>query len=665
MLSKKVSLLPGVGDKTETKLSKLGIKTFQDLLFYFPRTYKNLSEIKPIATSKEGEECTFEATVQSIETRKSFRRRRMAITEALIGDKTGSIPVIWFNQPYLSKTLKIGNIYLFNGKVKLGRMGLQLQSPTFEPIKKDQTHIGRIVPIYPATEGITPRMLRFYIKTVIDQCGAVKETLGEDTLKRNKLLNLDSAIREIHFPTSKNNFIKARERLAFEELLPLQIEQLKRKLNLSKFKSHPIKSEKSLLKSLLDSLPFELTDAQKKATNEILKDISQKTPMNRLLNGDVGSGKTIVAISAMLMCAKSGFQSALMAPTEILAKQHFDTLSKLLDQQKINIALITSDEIKSTNSNFKDIKKAIQNGDIKIIIGTHALIQKSLEFSDLALVIIDEQHRFGVEQRKVLRDKTPETIPHVLSMTATPIPRTLTLALYGDLDISILDELPKDRKPVKTYFVQSTKRRDAYNFIKKEISKGGKVFVVCPIIEESDKLGVKSATEEYKKLKELVFPELQIGLLHGKMEKQEKDRIINLFRLDSEPSIDILVTTAVVEVGVDIPRATVMMIEGAERFGLAQLHQFRGRVGRSDKQSYCLLFTDSDSDNTKKRLKSFVSTNDGFKLANLDLSLRGPGEIFGVEQHGFIDLRFASLLDLDFIKKVRNEATKLIEEQGY
>ncbi|EKD49847.1 MAG: hypothetical protein ACD_63C00029G0001 [uncultured bacterium] len=660
-----------VGKKTEQHLAKLGILKVRDLLFHFPSYHQDLSKITKIQNVKPNNFYTIKGKLISI-VNKRTPRKFISITEALLTDETASLKIVWFNQPFLKKSLRMGQELLASGKAQIGMNGLQLTSPTYEIFKKELTHTGRIVPVYSTTGKLTPKLLRFLIKKILPKAKSIKDYLPKDLKKRQGFTDLNAALQQIHFPDNEIKLKQAKRRLAFDELFFIQLSALSSKRKLQEHKAPQIKFDKKLVQSFVRSLPFELTNAQRRAAWEVLKNIEKSTPMNRLLEGDVGSGKTLVAAINMLEVAKAKMQSVIMSPTEVLAVQHFKNLSKLFTKQGIIIGLLTNNYSKA-NKNFSKEKNKIktmednlpktkfkhllEKGKIDLIVGTHALIQKNIRFANLALVVIDEQHRFGVNQRKSLKDKTPKLIPHFLSMTATPIPRTLAISLYGDLDISILDEMPKNRKPIKTYLVPSTKRIGAYDFIKKEIKNGRQAFVICPLIEKSDKLGVKSATWEYKKLKKGEFKNLRINLLHGRMKAKEKEKTMDNFK---SGKIDVLVSTAVVEVGVDVPKASVMMIEGSERFGLAQLHQFRGRVGRSKYQSYCFLFTDSPSQQTKERLAALVKSSNGFKLAEYDLAQRGPGEVYGIQQSGIPDLRMASLTDLVLIKTARAEAQVLI-----
>ena len=642
-----ISKLTGVGEKTASKLKKIGLETIQDLILYFPRDWQDLSKISFIKDLQKDELVTIKVKIDIINSKRAWKKR-MNLTEALVSDKSDSIKIIWFNQPFIAKTLKQGEEVYFSGKVTQDKYGLHLNNPTYEKANKTQTtHTARIVPIYSLTKGVTDKQLRFLISEALKTAKNIPEWLPEEIIKKNKLNDLSWAYKKIHFPDSLEELDEARKRLKFDELFIIQLYTQNLKKEVQAQKAPTIKFKEKEIKEFVESLPFSLTTAQKKSAWRILQDLEKNTPMNRLLEGDVGSGKTVVAALAMYVAALNGYQSVLMAPTEILAEQHYKTICELL--QADDVALIT-----------RTHKKKLDNS--RIIIGTHALIQKKINFDNLGLAIIDEQQRFGVEQRKALRYKSgnSKTVPHLLSMTATPIPRSLALTIYGDLDLSIINEMPKNRKPIISRLVTEDKRPKAYDFIKNKIQEGRQAFVVCPLIEESDKLGVKSVTQEYEKLKNIIFPDFNITMLHGKLKSTEKAEIMNDFK---NKKIDILVSTSVIEVGIDIPNATIMMIEGADRFGMAQLHQFRGRVGRGQEQSYCLLFTDSDTEKTINRLHKFVSSNDGFELAEYDLNLRGPGAVYGTQQSGYLQmLKLATLADSELINQAKKAVQLLLPD---
>ncbi len=670
----------GVGATLAKRLAKLDIATVRDLLFYFPFRYDDFRTITSINNLTAGITANIIGQIELIQNKRS-PRKRIYITEALIRDQTGQIKVIWFNQPFIAKNLKIGEMVSLAGKIETDYSGLVMVSPIYEKItSRGAVHTQGLVPNYHLTAGITQKQIRALIKRVIPLADKIPDWLPEFIIKKQNLLTLPQAIKKIHFPTSFIEVKKARERLAFNELFLLQIQSFLVKKELKSFFALPIKFQPKPTKDFVSSLGFKLTNDQRRAAWEILQDMEKEKPMARLLEGDVGSGKTVVAAIALFNVALNNRQGVLMAPTEILAAQHFSSLQKMFVNFNLNLVLLTRgsktffecrpNKQKEKKLSKPKILKKIKTGEANIIIGTHTLIQEEVQFKNLALVVVDEQHRFGVAQRKALIEKMryPDTtsknssptktiLPHFLSMTATPIPRSLALALYGDLDISLIKEMPHGRKKIKTYVIPEEKREKAYQFIREQIKIGRQVFVICPLIDISDKLGIKSVKEEYKKLNEEVFPDLPIGLLHGRLPTREKEKIMADFLADK---IKILVSTSVVEVGVDVPNATIMMIEGAERFGLAQLHQFRGRVGRGEHQSYCFLFTDSQTEKTLQRLEALVKYQDGFELAKIDLQLRGPGEIYGTAQKGFPDLKIATLLDYDLIKKTRTEAQALI-----
>jgi len=658
-LSSKIETIKKVGPVYLKKLNKLNIKTVWDLFFHFPHRYEDFSQTIPISQLKEGQKATIQAEIVDIKNTQLYHRK-MTLTEALVKDKTGTIKVIWFNQPYLTETLKKGRLVNLSGKLTFTKKTLCLSNPVHELAKQDTVHTGRLVPVYHETEGLSSRYLRFVIKPILHLTQQIIDFLPDQIKKQFQLISLNQAIKQIHFPDNLLSAKKARQRLSFDELFLIQLTTLKQKQKLAQEKAINNPFNQKLVKSFVKGLPFKLTNDQRLAAWEIFQDLSKNQPMNRLLNGDVGSGKTIVALMVALETAKAGYQIALMAPTEILARQHFESFSQFLKKQKINITLLIG-----STKNKPQLKKEIYQGNIDIVIGTHALIQESLSFKNLALTIIDEQHRFGVAQRATLQKRVYNiedglpTIPHLLSMTATPIPRTLTLTIYGDLDISLIKELPKGRQKIITQLVIPNDRQKAYNFITQQIKKKRQVFVICPLIDESEKLEVKSVTQEYEKLSKEIFPKFKTAMLHGKLKPKEKEQIMEEFK---NGKTDILVSTSVIEVGVDIPNATVMIIEGADRFGLAQLHQFRGRIGRGKHQSHCFLFTDLIAKRTNQRLKAIIDAKDGFELAEKDLKIRGPGNFIGTRQWGLPDLAMASLDDLDLIKKSRQAANLVLEK---
>jgi len=612
------------------------------------------------------------------------------LTQATIEDETGKIKALWFNQPYLINTLRKGTFVCLAGKVKGKKSSKYLSNPAYEKIPEnykeidfDLNHTGGLIPIYPETEGLSSKWLRFIVKPLLTQLkNKIPDYLPEKISKKYDFLPFQKAIWQIHFPDSLELAEKAKKRFAFEELFELSLFVLRERMKLAKEKALAIPINVGLMQEFTASLPYRLTNAQKRSSWQILKDLEKPRPMNRLLEGDVGSGKTVVAAMAALNVVKKGYQVAFMAPTEILAKQHFKTINEVLKKFDLKVGLITGKESYCKNEKItrRELIEKVKKNKINILIGTHALIQDitpatkektPLQFNNLALVIIDEQHRFGVKQRaKLCRQK--EFIPHLLSMTATPIPRTLSLTIYGDLDLSVIDELPKGRKKIITKIIQPKEKKATYNFIREQVKKERQAFVICPRIEPPKVsaenlfdertlswMDVKAVKQEYKKLAEEIFPDLKIGMLHGKMKSQEKENIMTEFK---EKIIDILVSTSVVEVGVDIPNATVMMIEGSEKFGLAQLHQFRGRVGRSDFQSYCFLFVDTPGIVYNRRLRALITCDNGFELAEKDLAIRGPGDFTGQRQWGIPDLAMASLTDTILVSKARNEAKEILQK---
>lgn len=676
-----INKIAGVGPFLMKKLKKLGIETVYDLVFYFPRRYEDFSNLVKIADIKINDILTIYGRVKEIENIKTWKKK-IILTKALVEDHSGSILVIWFNQPYLIKNIKKDDYVFLSGRAVSDKNGIYLSNPIYEKVDYgqlkdfDSIHTGRLVPIYSETEGLSSRWIRSILKSILTQLkDKIPETLPEKILKENKFLPLQEALFQIHFPKSKELAEMARQRFSFEELFYIQLIVLREKYLLSRQKAISINLDLDLIKDFVYSLPFKLTNAQKKAAWQILKDLQKPVPMNRLLEGDVGSGKTVVAAIAALNTIKNGYQVAFMAPTEILARQHFQEIFRLLKNFNVNIGLLTGKNDKFYSKKLKNdvieisrnkLLEKVINGEIDILIGTHALIQDKVKFQKLALVILDEQHRFGVEQRAKLLHNS-KNIPHLLSMTATPIPRTLALTLYGDLDISIIDELPKGRKKIITKIIDPENRKEAYNFVRKEVENGRQVFIVCPRIEaknntENDNkvslTETKAVKKEFEKLSKEIFLDLKVGMLHGKMTPKEKEKIMKDFK---NRKIDILVSTSVIEVGIDVPNATVIIIEGAERFGLAQLHQFRGRVGRGIHQSFCFLFTDSFSKKTMNRLRALINCEDGFALAEKDLEIRGPGDFVGTRQWGVPDLMMDSLKDISLVRKTKEAAKEILE----
>jgi ATP-dependent DNA helicase RecG len=649
-----VSVLPLVGPSYTQKLKKLNIETIEDLLLHVPNRYLDFRKTKKIASLTEGDIVTTKGTIKSIINQ--FTKGGKKIQIAQLTDDTGSITVVWFNQPFLIRTIHPGTKMSLAGEV--GWFGRQkaLVSPEYEIKRSDgrSIHTGSLIPIYPLTSGVSSKWLRGRIKVAYDVTkSSIKDFLPHKILKKEKLPPLDKSFRYVHSPKDITEAKVGHERLAFNELLFFNILSLDRKRKWLKNETvHKLKVNEKEINSFINSFPFKLTGAQERTVHTILKDLQKDIPMNRLLEGDVGSGKTVVAAVMSFVCFLNGNQSVIMAPTQILAKQHYQTLKEVFKKYKVRITLATSSGVVS------DVGKA------DIIVGTHSLLHKRVDFENVAGIVIDEQHRFGVKQRAYLisESKTKKKAPHVLTMTATPIPRSIALTAYGDLDLSVLDELPKGRKKITTWIVPPSKREGAYDWIVKRIDEDDiQVFVICPLIEESASEGmsqVKAATIVHKELKE-VFLNHKVGLLHGRLKDKEKDKVLSDFK---KKKIDILVSTPVVEVGIDIPNANIMLIEGADRFGLAQLHQLRGRVGRSDKKAYCLLFSESKSKKVTKRLSALRRESSGFTLAEIDLKMRGPGEIFGIKQHGFPELKVASWQDIDLIKRTRVIAEDILDK---
>jgi ATP-dependent DNA helicase RecG len=682
-LTTKIKEVNKIAAELAPKFKKLGLETVSDLLFYYPFRYDDYSNLIKIKELAPGTMLTIQGRIEMLASRRSWKRHMM-ITEGLISDETGTVKAVWFNQRYLAKLLKPGDLVFLSGKALATESGLEFHNPVFEKVNKYDTftaHTARIVPVYPSTENLSQRQIRFVIKRILPFCGLIKDWLPEEIKKSANLKNLAWAARQIHFPENEKVLEEARFRLKFDEIFLLQARAQLIKQELQAERAQKIEFKKEATQEFVNGLPFTLTSAQKKSAWEIIKDLGKPRPMNRLLEGDVGSGKTIAAGVALLNALLNKFQVAYMAPTEILAEQQFAAFCKIFAKYKFNIALLTGSaakvfELRSNlpageagNQELRDdvkkplLIKQIKEGKIDLIIGTHALIQDKVQFHNLNFVIVDEQHRFGIGQRKELKDKAADNYklkgfyPHFLSMTATPIPRSLALTLYGDLELSVIDEMPKNRLPIITKAILPQERCSAYEFIRSEIAKGRQAFVICPLIDPSDKLGFKAVKDEFERLDKEIFKDIKVGLLHGRLKSRDKEKIMREF---AGSKIKILVSTSVVEVGIDVPNATVMWIESAERFGLAQLHQLRGRVGRSSHQSYCFLFTESDSETTVKRMQAMISCQNGFELAEKDLEFRGPGEVYGIKQSGFFDsLKIAKLTDWPVIKAVKTEIEKL------
>lgn len=639
----------GVGPKTGEQFASAGLHTVGDLIDFLPRTHEDFSEVVPIADIHPGK-MTIRATCEKITTRPV--RRGLRITTATLADESGKLQAVWFNQPYRETQLKGGDTFFFSGQFEFNYNKYQLSNPSVEKVSEMPVQTDRLLPVYRAIKGLKTQLTRKVLSELRPLMTMLPETLPTDIITNEKLLSRSDAVLGMHFPKTMKDIEDARERLAFEELFQLLLASQLNKEQNAKLIGWHIPFDQSVVGEFVKQLPFELTGAQRRAAWEIIQDFERKTPMNRLLQGDVGSGKTVVAGLAARQAAHAGFQTALMAPTEILASQHAETLSKLLQPFGIRVGLLTG-SVKGVAR--KTLYEQIAIGEVDVVVGTHAIIQGSVVFHRLGFVVIDEQHRFGVAQRQELLKKS-EHMPHLLAMTATPIPRSLALTVYGELDVSILNERPKGRKPIDTKLWSPNSSAQLYSLIDAEIAKGRQAYIICSLIDENPDNDVKSVQEEYKKLRNSVFKHRNIGLLHGKMKPEEKEAVMAAF---ASGELHILVSTTVVEVGVDVPNATLMLIENADRFGLSQLHQLRGRVGRSSHQSYCYLVM-SDSSKPSQRLKEIERSNDGFYLAEADLKLRGPGEIYGRSQHGALNLQIATLSDTKLIARAQSQAKRFV-----
>ncbi|EGT4531339.1 ATP-dependent DNA helicase RecG [Clostridioides difficile] len=655
-LYKDVQYVKGIGPKKADKLNKLGIFTLKDLLYYFPRQFEDRNNLKKIAQLEDGEKVTIKAVISSINT--FSPKEGMTLTKIDVKDETGSAKLVFFNKSYIKNTFRPGDSILVFGKVKKKFNNLELTSCELEYLTNSPKNTCRFMPVYQLTYGVTNKEIMSIIRTVLeDKELIIQEYMPQRIIEKYRLCSIDFAVRNIHSPSSKESLKIALYRIVFEELLILQLGLFVFKSGRNKEDGIKFETSKDL-KKIISALPFKLTKAQNRALDEIIQDMNLEKIMNRLVQGDVGSGKTVVALLALANCVLNGYQGALMAPTEILAGQHYISLTESLKDFGINVGLL----IGSLTKKQKDtVLEQIKNNEIDILIGTHALIEDKVEFNNIGLVITDEQHRFGVMQRSKLSLKGAN--PDILVMTATPIPRTLALILYGDLDISIIDELPPGRQPIETIAIEKSKRDRAYNnLVRREVESGRQVYIVCPLVEESETIEAKSAVELVEELRAEYFHDLRLGLLHGKMKSSEKDEVMRLFK---NKEIDILVSTTVIEVGVNVPNATLMIIENAERFGLAQLHQLRGRVGRGSHKSYCVLIYDSKTDVCRQRMAIMEETNDGFKISEKDLEIRGPGEFFGTRQHGLPELKVANLFKhIKILKLAQQEARYILGEDN-
>ncbi|TAK56078.1 MAG: ATP-dependent DNA helicase RecG [Dehalococcoidia bacterium] len=655
------------------KFDKLNVSTVRDLLLFFPRRHVDYGQPVPVAQLEFGREQTVRAHVWSAQERRMGFRMRS--TEATIGDTSGMMRCTWFNQPWVAKQLPVNAEIVVSGRVGERQGRPCFDNPEWERWSDDLVHTGRLVPIYPLTAGLQNRTVRRVMQEALERFGdKLDDPLPAEMRDRLGLLPISQAVAQMHYPDDRDALEGARRRLAFEELLPIQLTmQLRRRVFQRSAPAEPVPIPAGVERGFREALPFSLTGAQERVLFDVLNDLRKPVPMSRLIQGDVGSGKTVIAAAALVAAAANGRQGVMMAPTEILAEQHFRTLKQLLEAnggdgplataqpaflgRPMRIALLTG-SLRAKER--RELHAALEAGEIDVACGTHALIQSGVRFNDLGVAVVDEQHRFGVMQRAALREKGARAAhtPHMLVMTATPIPRSLALTLYGDLDISVLDEMPPGRQPIKTTWVGPDERADAESFVRAQVEAGRQAFIICPLVEESESLDVKSAVAEYERLHRQVYPDLRLELLHGRMPARRKDEVMRRFR---DREADILVSTSVIEVGIDVPNATVMMIEGADRFGLAQLHQFRGRVGRGAEQSFCLLLSDEPGEEAGQRLRLMEETNDGFRLAEADMQARGPGQFFGTRQSGLPGLKVAKLTDVKLIETTRNEAERLLD----
>lgn len=652
-----IQYIKGVGPKRAKLLNKLDIKSLRDLLYYFPRDYDDRSKLKKVAQLIPREKVTLKVKILDYEESRT-PYKRIPVLRAKVSDGTSYMYVVWYNQRFIKQNLPIGTEVLISGEVKKFLRSFEMENPEYEILeeeKEETLHVGRIVPIYSLTQGLSQKIMRQIIYDIITQYSIfIEDILPEKIKQKYNLMDKPISVVEKHFPTSFLLMGSATKRLVFEELLFMQLTLAQKKKEIELLSAPVLNTESQLVKRFLDKLSFKLTSAQEKVWEEIKYDLSLGRPMHRLLQGDVGSGKTVVAAMAILLAVENGYQSAFMVPTEILAEQHYNRLKSLFEPLGIRIGLLIGSLPKKDKLS---ILEELNQGILFVVIGTHALIQEEVKFKNLGLVIIDEQHKFGVIQRSNLWKKGKN--PHLLVMTATPIPRTLALTIYGELDVSIIDTLPPGRKPVSTYLFSTSERKKVYSLVEKEVLSGKQSYIVCPLIEESEKLEAESASKLYEKLKR-VFPNFNIGLIHGLIPKDERSRIMEDFR---NGKIQILVATTVIEVGIDVPNASIMVVEDAHRFGLAQLHQLRGRIGRGETPSACFLIANLKGEEARERLKVFVSTNDGFLIANKDLEIRGPGEFLGIRQHGLPDLHLTDLTrDLRILEIARKEAFEILRE---
>lgn len=656
-----ITNLPRVGEKMAAKLQALGIATIADMLFYFPFRYDDYTRLKPLNRLRPGEVVTVVAAVRSVAQRQA--RGGRPYLSVTVDDGTGTMNVTFFGQTWLQRRFKVGSQVVMSGKIDIFRGELTMTNPEWEMLERENLHTGRIVPVYRLTQGVSARTIRRLMRqTVAEWADRIPDHMPDSVLDRTDLVDLSWALEQVHFPESTEALEYARRRLTFDELFLFQMSMLGNRREWQSVPGQPLTVDDEWLNTALGTLPYALTGAQQRALEQIRADIARDVPMNRLLQGDVGSGKTVVAALCLAIAVQNGKQAALMAPTSILAEQHARSVGNFLRQlpggDQIVVRLLTGN---TSSAERDDIYAGLSDGSIHVVIGTHALIQETVTFNDLALAIIDEQHRFGVEQRGALRGKG--TNPHLLVMTATPIPRTLALTIYADLDLSVIDEMPPGRTPVDTRVLLPVERERAYSFIDAQIKRGRQAFIVYPLVEASESLqDTGAAVDQYEHLNEAVFKQHRVGLLHGRMSPAEKDAVMTAF---SRGEIDILVSTSVVEVGIDVPNANVIIIENADRFGLAQLHQFRGRVGRGEHKSFCLLISGSDTDEARQRLNAMEETTDGFKLAEIDWEMRGPGDMLGVRQSGMSGFRMSELMNPQLVELAQREARTVFAEDPH
>lgn len=643
-----IKYLKGVGERRAAMLGKLGIFTLWDLLTFYPRAYENWSNIISIKDAPPNENVCIRA-IAGMPCREHRIRKGMTLYKTEVTDGESLLDITFFNNKYAAEKIERGKEYLFFGKIAVKGYYRSMNSPEFTEFEGD----GRMRPIYPQTAGMNSKAIEKLVKTAFEVCDEFQDPLPEDIRNSYCLMSLEKALRNIHFPESEDLLAEARRRLIFEELFLLELGLMR--LKTKSRQSNAISMHGNYTEEFFSLLPFDLTGAQKRAIAQSAEDMMRNVPMNRLLQGDVGSGKTAVSAALIYNCTKNGYQSALMAPTEVLAMQHYKTLAKMFENTDITIGLLTGS---TPVAEKKKIKAALKDGKINLVVGTHALIQKDVEFQNLALAVTDEQHRFGVNQRGSLGSKGQN--PHTLVMSATPIPRTLALIIYGDLDLSILDEMPKGRQKIETYLVNTELRERAYGYIKKHLCSGLQGYIVCALVAESEDSELTAATELYQNLAEGFFKGFRVGLLHGKMKPVEKKAVMESF---ASGETQLLVSTTVVEVGIDVPNAVIMVIENAERFGLSQLHQLRGRIGRGTEKSTCIMISDAQNSETEHRLKILASTSDGFKIADEDLKLRGPGDFFGSRQHGLPEMKIANMMtDGEAIRETHAAAEKLLQK---